>query len=715
MSRSTQVFLVGLLTLIAADAVHAQITGRGTDSSQGSAGALKSDEGAGTPPHVEMIGLPDKVRQEITAGYEAAKASPKDAARWGELGLLYAMPSPLDAATCFATAARLEPASFKWKYFEGLASAAGYRRDEAARAFREASRINPTYAPLYVHLGDVLMSSDAAAAEEAYRNALKHAPGMARAHFGLGECALRKGDKAAATRHFQEAVNAAPRFAAAHANLAVLMEEASEFRQAQIHRSRQQDGASPPPGDDPLLIEFYSRFSGGTQLLELAEGLAGEGRVDQAVSVLEQAISRNAADAQLHHALAVLCNKMGRYQQAVSHFREVLELAPAQMETLLHLSQTMLQIHDYSGAAGLLKEIIQNEPENHRALRLLAAAFLQLRKPDDAIPVIDTLMKLRPADAENHLLLALTALSQDRVGMAAQQYSEFRKKMPDPRAVVSSFAAHVAKLMVDQRRPSSQKLKGRRAITLNTIDRFAEALGSVDLAEDSPPFKSFADTLVHQASRLARQGDFSDAVLHLRAGIDDRREASVDEMLSRVKALMQAEPSEPAIPHLLALFLVSLDNLDAAGKQWRELLDAHPEYQVAAISWASELVRKGECGQAQRILRLSRKHNPDSVWLANSLAWSLAVDPAIDTAAAKEAVELATWACEKAASAEPAFLDTLATSYAAAGEFNKARDTMEAALQAAVASGKTESMAEYRKRMQMFRVGAAYKVDTLRE
>ncbi len=689
----------GLLIMAAVGQAHAQDT------------SPKSSAADFEPPSINLIGLGDKIRDEISRAYEAAKASPTDASKLGELGMLYTVPAPLSAAECFAEAARLAPPSFRWRYFEGLAYAAGYRRAEAARAFREAARIDPRYAAVHVHLGDALVQTDQTAAAEAYQAALKLAPKFALAHYGLGECARRKGDKDAAIKHYGEAVALAPRFAAAHGALAELFEDAGQFKQAQIHRSRQQDGTAPPPGDDPLLMELYGRAAGGTQLLELVEGLAGEGRLEQGIALLQGAIDRQPGEVTLHHAMAVLLNKAGRHLEAITHFRVVLELAPAQMETLLHLSQTMLLMHDYAGAAGLLKEVLQNEPENMHAMRLFAAALLQLRRPDDAIPIIDNMMKLRPADSESHMLMSLAALTMDRVGMAAEQYAELRKKTADPRELPQNFLAHVVKLMVDQWRPSSLKTKGHRPISLNTIDRFAEALGSIDLKQDAEPFRAISDTLTKRALLLSRQGAYSEAVLVLRAGIDDRRENSTAEVIDRLRKAIQAEPDETSYRHVLALLHVSVKDMESAGRQWRELLEAHPDHEVAAISYATELAKTGDYSQAQRVLKLARKHKADSVWLANSLAWNLAVDPAGNADAAREAVELAEWVRQKAASPEPAFLDTLATSYAAAGDFKNAVEASREAIRIAIQSGKTSSIGDYRKRLVLFEAGTPYKGD----
>jgi spermidine synthase len=110
--------------------------------------------------------------------------------------------------------------------------------------------------------------------------------------------------------------------------------------------------------------------------------------------------------------------------------------------------------------------------------------------------------------------------------------------------------------------------------------------------------------------------------------------------------------------------------------------------------------------QYYKILQLK----PDDLEVLNNLAWLLATVEDTRFQNPNDAVKFAQRACELAEPAnQPAFLDTLAAAYAAAGNFPEAVKAAERAVELAEAAGKKDLVLEIQKRLELYKAGQPYR------
>lgn len=672
--------------------------------------AIEDEAKAGDkPPEVNLIGIPDGIRKHIEEAYAEADAQRDHAGKLGRLAMRYLIPAPAIAADCFKRASQLAPNDARWCYYEGLADMAAYRREDAQKAFERGATLDPKFAPLFVAWGDTLVTSNPSAAEEKYKSAVAADPKLARAHFGLGRACMAQDRGPDAIKHLQEAVKLAPQYSAAHAALADLFDKSERFKDAKMHRQLMESGTAAPPGNDPLLFDLYSECSSGTELLEFAEGLAGEGRLEEAIGLLEGAISRNSDDVALLHAAAVLLDKAGRYREAVTRFRRVLDLAPAQLETVLYLAQALTHTDDFISAGALVKEVVQQEPENLAALRLYSGLMLRLRRPEDAMPFLEKAAKLHPNDGSIRLALSMTCLCLDRIGPAIEHFKVARSGEPTPGDTARSLLSNLAQIFVDQRKSSAAVFSGFAPVVAGRLRMMGEAMEAGDLPADGKVLIDYPTFFARRAAYLARQGSFDDAALVLRTGAGDPEVKADAPAVSEYRKILAGGGDSSPLRHVLARVLVAAGDVSQANDAWQSIIKDDPKFEPAVIFLASSHLQAGEFAKAESVLRSGLKSIPESVAIANALAWGLATNPASDEKAKKEAVELAERVCKQEPTDVPSYWDTLATAHAANGNFDRAFECEGTAIRLAAESGKTAGTEGFKRRLKLFELKLPYR------
>src|SRR5213592_4267904 len=76
-------------------------------------------------PRLSLERVPSASRQEISTAYEAAQASPRDAAANGRLGMILQPYEQFEPALlCYQRARILAPKDLRWTYYQAAAQAA---------------------------------------------------------------------------------------------------------------------------------------------------------------------------------------------------------------------------------------------------------------------------------------------------------------------------------------------------------------------------------------------------------------------------------------------------------------------------------------------------------------------------------------------------------------------------------------------------------------
>ena len=182
-----------------------------------------------------------------------------------------------------------------------------------------------------------------------------------------------------------------------------------------------------------------------------------------------------------------------------------------------------------------------------------------------------------------------------------------------------------------------------------------------------------------------------------------------DEATGQYQVALEIDPNSAKAHFGLGEILTKQRQLDPAMEQYFLALKSNPNipeahYKLAAL-YSAKQDTLSTISQLQQAIELA----PDYVLALNNLGWILATQPAPSLRNGAEAMRLATHAVDLTGKTDPSTLDTLAAAYAETGEFKKAVDTAELAIQNANTSGQSTLAVEIGTRLKLYQSQQAYR------
>jgi tetratricopeptide (TPR) repeat protein len=299
-----------------------------------------------------------------------------------------------------------------------------------------------------------------------------------------------------------------------------------------------------------------------------------------------------------------------------------------------------------------------------RDLTTLVREFQPKMLAEDVIGY-ETMIRANPADIELHDDVAMLYLQLGRPREAAAHFNASVKLKPQ------SAAAHFNLATAETR-----------------AGRLEEAIGEYRQALLIKP--DYANAHNNLGSVLSSRGKLDEAIEQYREALrDDPRHAAAHNNLGH--ALVSESNSVEALPHFL------------------EALRINPEYADAHYNIGNVYSLRGDWAGAVEHFRKVVRLEPDWAPGLSELAWLLATAPEERLHDARLAVRLAEHAADVTDKRDARVLDVLAAAYAAAGSFDRALATSDAALR--LMPGDPQAR-DIRSRQALYQVQRAYRIQT---
>jgi len=323
-------------------------------------------------------------------------------------------------------------------------------------------------------------------------------------------------------------------------------------------------------------------------------------------------------------------------------YTEAIKLMPEKVEYLLLRSRNLIKQEKFDQALTDIKSAIELEPGSHVVYQQQGVVLRALDKNDQARAAFDKATEIAPEALVPYQQRAEIYRDQDNLEQAIDQLNQALVITPgDLRTLLLRVEMHSA------------------------AKQYEEALADLE-------------------SVLKQQPGFLEAhLMRTRLLMQLGRD---DEALVVLEKLAEAAPTKAEVHFQLAAFYMDAEETGKAIASLTKVLQLTADNEMALRLRGDLYLSIGKHEEAMADFAKSYEMTPEDTALLNNYAWTLATSPFDNIRDGARAVELATKACELTEFKQPHILSTLAAAYAETGDFEKAVEWSQKAVDMNAAS-----------------------------
>ncbi len=271
-----------------------------------------------------------------------------------------------------------------------------------------------------------------AIAQRSFESLEKTAPGSPWWLYLAGEVRFKLGRNTAAFTLFRAALEKQPAFRGVHAALAEIYRKTNHPEWAAVEDELERKlpapaCATPAPECDFLKGRYQQALSAALRR-NTPQSLFWQSRA--ANELARQSFTRLSQlppSVESHQILAELYRNQGRHADSIKEWRTALELAPGDPHLQQELATSIYMSRDYSAAEKLVRELLAQDPRVAELQFILGDSLANQQRLEDAVPVLEKALSLRPDYPAAHAVL----------GRALLQTGQARQAIPHLQAGLS--------------------------------------------------------------------------------------------------------------------------------------------------------------------------------------------------------------------------------------------------------------------------------------
>ena len=327
---------------------------------------------------------------------------------------------------------------------------------------------------------------------------------------------------------------------------------------------------------------------------------------------------------------AAAATSTGKYDTAITEYKQALKLRPDAPEALNNLAVVYYQIGNFQEAYNSVSGIWQNHRELKSAALITGLAAIQLNRPQDAVAPLESLLSIDPANRDALLGMASAQFAMHQYSKAVDVYHRETNASPKDSTAWYGLAVCLERLAED----SSRKLSttpGASAYSKRLLGEYLQSTGDKKLAEEA-----FGDShLVNdttspqaagqyrQARELAEQSKTAFETFVSLApeswqanvfyGDVARQHGDLPAALIHYQKAADAKPASPAPDLGLGTVYWEMGNFDLAITYLHKTLDRNPQAMQAVFELANIAVRRHSDSDAIPLLIEYLNAQPDAL------------------------------------------------------------------------------------------------------
>lgn len=144
-----------------------------------------------------------------------------------------------------------------------------------------------------------------------------------------------------------------------------------------------------------------------TSLVKRAVSFCKQGRYDDAIATLNEAIAISPREPKCRRLLADVYRAQNRMGLAIDALVAATQLAPYDTGLQEHLLRVLLEMQRYDQAIAVGRRLLELSPRSLFARDILGIAYLQQGKLDNALSIAEELIRLDPTDSTHYFKKAV--------------------------------------------------------------------------------------------------------------------------------------------------------------------------------------------------------------------------------------------------------------------------------------------------------------------
>lgn len=387
--------------------------------------------------------------------------------------------------------------------------------------------------------------------------------------------------------------------------------------------------------------------SDAPRYMALVEFLARSGKPDRAVDELVKAVASNPENADLRFGLARLYVQVRKIEPAEASFRDIIEQWDGKPEAIKaqgQLAELKLAQGKVDEALGLIDEVLKENPQDNQALMLQGKIALSRKDAQKAITAFRSVLKDQPESVDVLTLLASAQQMDGKPALAQESLEKAVQVKPD------DFPARkrLVEFLVQQK---------NNTLALEKTDEFLRIspknLDALNMKADLLALEKREgelETLLRQIKQdfpdnaigAFRLGNFYQTQKKCEAAIpefeisltrtDNDYEplkaitgcylqlGQPEKALARLKKVLAEKPKHPTVNQLIAMYYAERHQDADAIKALRQAIEANPRWPVPYNNLAGLYEKDGKYDQALDVYKSALKEYPGDTAINMNMA-----------------------------------------------------------------------------------------------
>ena len=267
----------------------------------------------------------------------------------------------------------------------------------------------------------------------------------------------------------------------------------------------------------------------------LSDILMQQGKNEEAIWHLEQALRLKPDDAGWHYNLGNALKQAGKIEEAIARYEQALRIKPDYAEAHCNLGVALAQAGRLWEAIGHYEQALRIQPDSVEAHNNLGMAFAKLGKTQEAMEHYEQGLRIKPDYALAHNNLGVALAQAGRLREAIAHYEQALRIKPDYAEAHCNLG--VALKQVGKIEEAIAHYE--QALRINP--RFAEA--HYDLGIALKQVGKIEEAIAHYEQALRIKPDYAEA--HCNLGITLGQAGRLGEAIGHLQQALQIKPDYP--------------------------------------------------------------------------------------------------------------------------------------------------------------------------